>query len=84
MSLFLGEGNEEIGNMIQNYIKEIEELRYSFNVIVIFFPNHLAQTHITQPFSNVEVIVHRNKPLQVTIIQRRERNKLISVIRKSH
>lgn len=23
-----GEGNEEIGNMIQNYIKEIEELRY--------------------------------------------------------
>lgn len=22
-----GEGNEEIGNMIQNYIKEIEELR---------------------------------------------------------
>lgn len=36
MSLFLGEGNEVIGNMIQNYIKEIEELRYSFNVIVIF------------------------------------------------
>lgn len=25
-----GEGNEEIGNMIQNYIKEIEELRYKF------------------------------------------------------
>ena len=25
--LFSGEGNEEIGNMIQNYIKEIEELR---------------------------------------------------------
>lgn len=27
MSLLIGEGNEEIGNMIQNYIKEIEELR---------------------------------------------------------
>lgn len=26
--LLTGEGNEEIGNMIQNYIKEIEELRY--------------------------------------------------------
>lgn len=26
--LVVGEGNEEIGNMIQNYIKEIEELRY--------------------------------------------------------
>lgn len=25
--LFVGEGSEEIGNMIQNYIKEIEELR---------------------------------------------------------
>ena len=24
-----GEGSEEIGNMIQNYIKEIEDLRYS-------------------------------------------------------
>lgn len=28
MPPFTGEGNEEIGNMIQNYIKEIEELRY--------------------------------------------------------
>lgn len=28
MLLLIGEGNEEIGNMIQNYIKEIEELRY--------------------------------------------------------
>lgn len=27
MSLLIGEGSEEIGNMIQNYIKEIEELR---------------------------------------------------------
>lgn len=36
MSVFVGEGNEEIGNMIQNYIKEIEELRYSFYFIVIF------------------------------------------------
>lgn len=26
--LLVGEGSEEIGNMIQNYIKEIEELRY--------------------------------------------------------
>lgn len=26
--MIVGEGNEEIGNMIQNYIKEIEELRY--------------------------------------------------------
>lgn len=26
--LFAGEGSEEIGNMIENYIKEIEELRY--------------------------------------------------------
>lgn len=36
MSLVVGEGNEEIGNMIQNYIKEIEELRYSLYFIVIF------------------------------------------------
>lgn len=26
--LFAGEGSEEIGNLIENYIKEIEELRY--------------------------------------------------------
>lgn len=26
--LIAGEGSEEIGNMIENYIKEIEELRY--------------------------------------------------------
>lgn len=37
MSLLTGEGNEEIGNMIQNYIKEIEELRYSFNLNMIFY-----------------------------------------------
>ena len=31
LSLFFlaGEGNEEISNMIHNYIKEIEDLRYS-------------------------------------------------------
>lgn len=27
-----GEGNEEISNMIHNYIKEIEDLRYLHNV----------------------------------------------------
>lgn len=28
--LFAGEGSEGIGNLIENYIKEIEELRYFF------------------------------------------------------
>lgn len=32
MPLLPGEGSEEIGNMIQNYIKEIEELRYVLNL----------------------------------------------------
>lgn len=29
-TMFSGEGSEEIGNMIQNYIKEIEDLRYFY------------------------------------------------------
>jgi len=39
MLLLVGEGSEEIGNMIQNYIKEIEELRYVVTAILkkIFF-----------------------------------------------
>lgn len=32
--MVVGEGNEEIGNMIQNYIKEIEELRYKLRSII--------------------------------------------------
>lgn len=32
--MVVGEGNEEIGNMIQNYIKEIEELRYKLRFII--------------------------------------------------
>lgn len=33
MPLILGEGSEEIANMIENYIKEIEELRY----LIVFY-----------------------------------------------
>lgn len=35
LPLLLGEGNEEIANMIQNYIKEIEELRYGVTAFFI-------------------------------------------------
>lgn len=35
--MILGEGNEEIANMIQNYIKEIEELRYGVTVFFFLF-----------------------------------------------
>lgn len=49
MSLFVGEGNEEIGNMIHNYIKEIEELRYSLYFIGIFCC-FLISSH-SEPFS---------------------------------
>lgn len=31
---FKGEGNEEISNMIHNYIKEIEDLRYLHNMLL--------------------------------------------------
>lgn len=31
---FKGEGNEEISNMIHNYIKEIEDLRYFYNMLL--------------------------------------------------
>lgn len=33
--LFAGEGSEEIGNMIENYIKEIEELRYFITKLML-------------------------------------------------
>lgn len=37
LPMILGEGNEEIANMIQNYIKEIEELRYGVTVFFFLF-----------------------------------------------
>lgn len=40
--LIAGEGSEEIGNMIENYIKEIEELRY-FNTNSILRKNILIK-----------------------------------------
>lgn len=36
-SLSAGEGNEEISNMIHNYIKEIEDLRYLCNMSLNHF-----------------------------------------------
>lgn len=46
MPLIIGEGNEEIGNMIQNYIKEIEELRYAVTIFSILFYYYLISSHL--------------------------------------
>lgn len=48
MPLLIGEGSEEIGNMIHNYIKEIEELRYK--VTKCFILNFLVLLVHQQPF----------------------------------
>lgn len=32
----LGDSKEELGKLIQNYIREIEELRYGVHVLLLF------------------------------------------------